>query len=705
MPGYSDPGFDTLALHAGAAPDPATGARAVPIHLTTSFVFESSDHAAALFNLERSGHVYSRISNPTNAVLEQRVAALEGGIGAIATASGQAALHLSIATLMGAGSHIVASTALYGGSQNLLHYTLRRFGIDTTFVQPGDLDGWRAAIRPDTKLLFGETVGNPGLDVLDIPAVADIAHAAGVPLLVDSTLTSPYLIKPFDFGADLVYHSATKFLSGHGTVIGGVVVDSGAFDWEQSGKFAELTQPYEGFHNMVFSDESTVGAFLLRARREGLRDFGASMSPHTAWLILQGIETLPLRMERHIANTQKVVEFLAAHTVRLARRPSADRIASEPCARAEAAAPRRQGRGRGVQLRHPGQPRSGQDLHRGAQAVQPPGQRGRLPQPGDSSGQHHAFPHERRSAGGRRHFARDHPAVDRARRPGGPDRRPQARAAGCRESRRVMELLVDGHKTFCYTGGKALDAAKPTVMFIHGVLNDHSVWILQSRWFANHGWNVLALDLPGHCRSEGPPPASVEDGARFVLALLDAAGVQKAALVGHSFGSLIALEAAARAPQRVTHLALLGTACPMAVSPALLSNSLEAPEKAIAMDNAFSHSTLAPPPSTLGPGTWLLGGSRALMRRVLASNRSVNVFHVGFKACNDYANGEAAIAAVQCPILFLIGSADQMTPPRAARALAARVPAARTVAVEAGHQMMSEAPDAVLFALRDFLAA
>ncbi|KQM68979.1 O-acetylhomoserine aminocarboxypropyltransferase [Xylophilus sp. Leaf220] len=313
MPGYSDPGFDTLALHAGASPDPVTGARAVPIHLTTSFVFESSDHAAALFNLERAGHVYSRISNPTNAVLEQRVAALEGGIGAIATASGQAALHLSVATLMGAGSHIVASTALYGGSQNLLHYTMRRFGIDTTFVKPGDIDGWRAAVRPNTKLFFGETVGNPGLDVLDIPTVGAIAHEAGVPLLVDSTLTSPYLVKPFDLGADLVYHSATKFLSGHGTVIGGIVVDGGSFDWEASGRFPELTAAYDGFHGMTFSEESTVGAFLLRARREGLRDFGACMSPHTAWLVLQGIETLPLRMERHMSNTQKIVEFLAAH--------------------------------------------------------------------------------------------------------------------------------------------------------------------------------------------------------------------------------------------------------------------------------------------------------------------------------------------------------------------------------------------------------
>ncbi|MDO8699679.1 MAG: O-acetylhomoserine aminocarboxypropyltransferase [Rhodoferax sp.] len=312
MPGYSDPGFDTLALHAGAAPDPATGARAVPIHLTTSFVFESSDHAASLFNLERAGHVYSRISNPTNAVLEQRVSALEGGIGAITTASGQAALHLSVATLMGAGAHIVASTALYGGSQNLLHYTMRRFGIETTFVKPGDIDGWRAAVRPNTKLFFGETVGNPGLDVLDIATVSSIAHEAGVPLLVDSTLTSPWLIKPFDHGADLVYHSATKFLSGHGTVIGGIVVDGGNFDWDKSGKFPELTTPYAGFHNMVFSEESTVGAFLLRARREGLRDFGACMSPHSAWLILQGIETLSLRMERHMSNTQKVVEFLAS---------------------------------------------------------------------------------------------------------------------------------------------------------------------------------------------------------------------------------------------------------------------------------------------------------------------------------------------------------------------------------------------------------
>jgi O-acetylhomoserine (thiol)-lyase len=307
----ADPAFDTLALHAGAAPDPATGARALPIHMSTSFVFESSEHAASLFNMERAGHVYSRISNPTNAVLEERVAALEGGAGAIATASGQAALHLAIATIAGAGAHIVASSALYGGSHNLLHYTLARFGITTSFVKPRDIDAWRAAIRPETRLLLGETLGNPGLDVLDIPTVAQIAHDAGLPLLVDSTFTTPWLMRPFDHGADLVFHSATKFLSGHGTVVGGVLVDSGAFDWDASGRFPELTEPYDGFHGMVFSEESTVAAFLLRARREGLRDFGACMSPHTAWLILQGIETLPLRMARHVENARKVVQFLA----------------------------------------------------------------------------------------------------------------------------------------------------------------------------------------------------------------------------------------------------------------------------------------------------------------------------------------------------------------------------------------------------------
>ena len=313
MAGPKYPGFDTLALHAGQSPDPATGSRAVPIYQTTSYVFRDTEHAASLFNMERAGHVYSRISNPTVAVLEERMAALEGGVGAIATASGQAALHLAVATLMGAGSHIVASGSLYGGSHNLLAYTLKRFGIDTTFVKPGNLADWKRSILPNTRLLFGETLGNPGLDVLDIPAVSAIAHEAKVPLLVDATFTTPYLMKPFELGADLLYHSATKFLGGHGTAIGGVLVDSGRFDWEASGKFETLTAPYSGFHNMDFEEESGTRAFLLRARREGLRDFGACMAPMTAFQILQGIETLHLRMPRHVENTRKVVAFLSSN--------------------------------------------------------------------------------------------------------------------------------------------------------------------------------------------------------------------------------------------------------------------------------------------------------------------------------------------------------------------------------------------------------
>jgi O-acetylhomoserine (thiol)-lyase len=305
--------FDTLSLHAGQQPDAATGARATPIYQTTSFVFPDTDTAAALFNAERAGHVYSRISNPTNAVLEERISALEGGIGAICTASGQAAMHLAIATIVDAGSHIVSSRSLYGGSHNLLAYTMPRFGIETTFVDPRDRDAFAGAIRPETRLVFGEILGNPGLEVLDVEAVSRVAHEAGLPLLIDSTFTTPYLCRPFDHGADLVFHSATKFLGGHGIAIGGLLVDSGHFDWEASGKFPTLTEPYPGFHNMDFVEEYGPAAFIMRARKEGARDFGACMSPTTAFHILQGIETLPLRMQRHVENTRKVVAFLDAH--------------------------------------------------------------------------------------------------------------------------------------------------------------------------------------------------------------------------------------------------------------------------------------------------------------------------------------------------------------------------------------------------------
>ena len=303
----------TLSLHAGQSPDSDHGARAVPIHFTTSYVFADAEQAASRFNLERPGHVYSRISNPTNAVLEERIAALEGGVGAIAAASGQAALHLAIVTLMGAGGHIVASRALYGGSHNLLAYTLPRFGIETSFVDPRDLDAWRDAIRPDTALLFGESLGNPGLEVLDIPRIAELAHSQGLPLLVDATLATPCLQQPIELGANLVVHSATKFLGGHGVAVGGLLVDGGTFDWAASGRFPTLTKPYDGFHGMTFADESPVTAFLLRARREGLRDFGACLSPMNAFQILQGIETLPLRMRQHVSNTQRIAEHLAAH--------------------------------------------------------------------------------------------------------------------------------------------------------------------------------------------------------------------------------------------------------------------------------------------------------------------------------------------------------------------------------------------------------
>jgi O-acetylhomoserine (thiol)-lyase len=313
MPAPKPPAFETLSLHAGQHPDPTTGARAVPIYQTTSYVFQDSDHAAALFNLERAGHIYTRISNPTTAVLEERLAALENGVGAIATASGMASLHLAIATLLNAGDHIVASSSLYGGTINLLAHTLPRFGITTTFVKPRDHDAFRAAIKPNTKLVIAETIGNPGLEVLDIPAVAAIAHEAKIPLLIDNTFATPYLSRPADHGADIIMHSVTKWLGGHGIAIGGAIVDAGNFDWRASGKFPALTEPYAGYHGIVFDEQFGTAAFIMRARTEGLRDFGACLSPTNAFQLLQGIETLPVRMDRHMQNTHAVLDFLKAN--------------------------------------------------------------------------------------------------------------------------------------------------------------------------------------------------------------------------------------------------------------------------------------------------------------------------------------------------------------------------------------------------------
>ncbi|MBQ90788.1 MAG: O-acetylhomoserine aminocarboxypropyltransferase [Acidimicrobiaceae bacterium] len=305
--------FDTRALHAGQQPDPSTGSRAVPIHQTTSYVFDSVDHAAGLFNLEVSGHIYSRISNPTVAVLEERLAALEGGVGAVCTASGQAAMHLAVATLLSAGDHIVASRNIYGGTHQVLNLTLPRFGITTTFVDPRDPQAFADAIRPETRLVFAETLGNPGIEVLDVPAVAAVAHARGLPLAVDSTFATPWLLRPIEHGADIVIHSATKFLGGHGVAIGGVVVDGGRFDWEASGRFPPLTEPYAGYHGITFTEEFGPQALSMRARAEGLRDFGACMSPANAFYLLQGVETLSLRMDRHVANTRRVLDLLDGH--------------------------------------------------------------------------------------------------------------------------------------------------------------------------------------------------------------------------------------------------------------------------------------------------------------------------------------------------------------------------------------------------------
>ena len=302
--------FNTLSLHAGQEPDPKTGSRATPIHQTTSYLFDDTDHAAALYNLEQPGHIYSRISNPTISVLEERLAALEGGVGSIATASGMAAFFLTIATLMDKNSHIVSSNSIYGGTHNILSYTLPRFGITTTFVDPRKPQDFKKAIRGNTKLIFAETIGNPNAEVLDIEKISKIAHQAKIPLMVDSTFTTPYLMQPIKLGADIVMHSLTKFIGGHGIAIGGAVIDSGKFNWRESKKFPNLTKPYDGYNGLIFEQEFGPHALTMRMRSEGMKDFGACLRPTNAFYILQGLETLPIRMNKHIENTREVVSFL-----------------------------------------------------------------------------------------------------------------------------------------------------------------------------------------------------------------------------------------------------------------------------------------------------------------------------------------------------------------------------------------------------------
>ncbi|MBW8470012.1 MAG: O-acetylhomoserine aminocarboxypropyltransferase/cysteine synthase [Thiobacillus sp.] len=300
---------ETLAIHAGQIPDAATGARALPIYQTTSFVFDSAEHAASLFNLQTFGNVYSRLSNPTVAALEERVAALEGGRAAVATASGMAAEALALTTLLQAGDHVVAAGALYGGSVTMLAVNLKKFGIETSFVDATNPDAFAAAIRPNTRAVFAETLGNPSMVVLDIAAVADVAHAHGLPLMVDNTVPSPFLCNPLKHGADIVVHSATKYLAGHGTTLGGVVVEGGKFPWD-NGKFPGMTDPSPGYHGVKFYETFGDFGFTMRCRMEGLRVFGAALSPTSAWQILQGVETLPLRMERHCSNALAVAQYL-----------------------------------------------------------------------------------------------------------------------------------------------------------------------------------------------------------------------------------------------------------------------------------------------------------------------------------------------------------------------------------------------------------
>jgi O-acetylhomoserine (thiol)-lyase len=305
--------FDTLSLHAGQTIDPEFGARATPIYQTTSYVFPDTDTASSIFNLERGGHAYSRITNPTVGVLEQRIAALEGGSAAVCTASGMAATFCAITAILGQGDHIVASTQMYGGNISLMKNTLPRFGITTTFVDPMDIDGFRAAIQDNTRLIYGELIGNPGLDILDLEAIASISGDNHIPFMVDATFNTPYLCKCFDFGANINIHSVTKWMGGHGIAIGGVIVDGGNFDWGATDKYPTITEPYAPFSGMNIWEEFGPSAFAMRIRAEAMRDFGATMSPMNAFLLLQGIETLSLRMDKHLSNTKAMLDYLTSH--------------------------------------------------------------------------------------------------------------------------------------------------------------------------------------------------------------------------------------------------------------------------------------------------------------------------------------------------------------------------------------------------------
>ncbi len=387
-------GFNTLAIHAGQRPDPTTGARAMPIYQTTSYVFEDTDHAAELFALQRFGNIYTRIMNPTTAAFEERVAALEQGVGGLATASGQAAQFIALATLLGPGDQIVTSSALYGGTYTQFDITLRRWGVDVVFVDPSDPENFRRAITPRTRVLYGETIGNPRISVLDIAAVAEIAHEAGVPLMIDNTFATPYLCRPLEHGADIVVHSATKFIGGHGTAIGGVIVESGRFPWD-NGKFPGMTEPSPGYHGIRFYETFGEYGYLMKARVENLRDLGPALSPFNSFLFLQGLETLPVRMERHTRNAEAVAAFLERSSRRqLGELPDATGQSVPRSGRSVLASWRR----RDLHIRCEGGPRGRGAVHRRAAPDLPPGERRRCQDADHSPRQHHPPTVDRRTA-------------------------------------------------------------------------------------------------------------------------------------------------------------------------------------------------------------------------------------------------------------------------------------------------------------------
>ncbi len=401
-------GFGTQAVHAGQRPDPMTGSRAVPIYQTSAYLFEDTDQAANLFALQRFGNIYSRIMNPTVAVFEERIAALENGIGAVATASGQAAQHIALFSLMGAGDEFIASTTLYGGTVNQFDVTFRKVGINPVFVNIGNHDSIRRAITPKTKCIFAETLGNPKIDVLDIELVSAIAHKNGIPLVVDNTFASPYCCRPIDWGADIVLHSATKFICGHGTTMGGVIVDAGRFPWN-NGKFPGMTEPSKGYHNLRFFEYFGDFGWLLKARGEMLRDYGPCQSPFNAFLLLQGLETLHVRMERHVSNARQVAEYLKSHkAVTWVNYPGfADSPYYELCKKYL-----HRGARSDLHLRHQGRARGGQEAHRERAAPLPSRECGRLQEPYYSSGDNHAPAVDGRGTCLLRNWSRYDPVVD-----------------------------------------------------------------------------------------------------------------------------------------------------------------------------------------------------------------------------------------------------------------------------------------------------